>query len=76
MILWRDLDYTELNKTYSTIGRNPELLPETMFAIIVYGYMEGKYIQVVLLQRHVKEKTWLITKKKTTIFVLLERKCF
>ncbi|MDS0528586.1 IS1182 family transposase [Clostridium sp. SHJSY1] len=37
------LDYTELNKTYSTIGRNPALLPETMFAIIVYGYMEGIY---------------------------------
>ncbi|AQS10503.1 transposase DDE domain protein [Clostridium saccharobutylicum] len=37
------LDYTELNKTYSTIGRNPAILPETMFAIIVYGYMEGIY---------------------------------
>lgn len=37
------LDYTELNKTYSTIGRNPAVLPETMFAIIVYGYMEGIY---------------------------------
>ena len=37
------LYYTELNKTYSTIGINPELLPETMFAIIVYGYMEGIY---------------------------------
>ena len=37
------LDYTELNNTYSTIGRNPAILPETMFAIIVYGYMEGIY---------------------------------
>ena len=37
------LYYTELNKTYSTIGINPELLPEIMFAIIVYGYMEGIY---------------------------------
>lgn len=37
------LDYTELNRTYSTIGRNPAVLPETMFAIIVYGYMEGIY---------------------------------
>ena len=37
------LDYTELNRTYSTIGRNPALLPKTMFAIIVYGYMEGIY---------------------------------
>jgi transposase len=37
------LDYTELNKTYSTIGRNPAVLPETMFAVIVYGYMEGIY---------------------------------
>ncbi len=35
------LDYSELNRTYSTIGRNPALLPKTMFAIIVYGYMEG-----------------------------------
>ena len=35
------LDYTELNRTYSTIGRNPALLPKTMFTIIVYGYMEG-----------------------------------
>ena len=37
------LDYTELNRTYSTIGRNPALLPKTMFTIIVYGYMEGIY---------------------------------
>ncbi|WP_335617654.1 transposase [Clostridium butyricum] len=37
------LDYSELNRTYSTIGRNPALLPKTMFAIIVYGYMEGIY---------------------------------
>ncbi|BCZ45559.1 hypothetical protein psyc5s11_16260 [Clostridium gelidum] len=31
------LDYTELNRTYSSIGRNPAVLPETMFAVIVYG---------------------------------------
>ena len=37
------LDYTELYKTYSTIGRNPAVLPEIMFRIIVYGYMEGIY---------------------------------
>lgn len=37
------LDYTELYKTYSTIGRNPAILPESMFRIIIYGYMEGIY---------------------------------
>ena len=37
------LDYTKLYETYSTNGRNPVILPETMFSIIVYGYMEGIY---------------------------------
>lgn len=37
------LNYTELYKTYSTNGRNPVILPETMFRIIIYGYMEGIY---------------------------------
>lgn len=37
------LNYTELYKTYSTKGRNPVILPETMFRIILYGYMEGIY---------------------------------
>ncbi len=34
------LDYSELNRTYSTIGRNPALLPKTMFAcysLWIYG---------------------------------------
>ncbi|WP_455798490.1 sporulation initiation factor Spo0A C-terminal domain-containing protein [Clostridium butyricum] len=47
------LDYSELNRTYSTIGRNPALLPKTMFAIIVYGYME-----VERAIRHAIEVAW------------------
>ena len=38
-----DLNYTKLYETYSTIGRNPAITPETLFRIIVYGYMEGIY---------------------------------
>ena len=37
------LNYTDLYKTYSTKARNPVILPETMFRIIIYGYMEGIY---------------------------------
>lgn len=37
------LDYTRLYKEYSTIGRNPAILPETLFRIVMYGYMEGIY---------------------------------
>ena len=37
------LDFTELKSTYSTIGRNSAVLPETMFTILIYGYMEGIY---------------------------------
>ena len=37
------LDYSKLYKTYSTEGRNPMLLPETLFRIVAYGYMEGIY---------------------------------
>ena len=44
------LDFTELKSTYSTIGRNSAVLPETMFTILIYGY-----IQAVLLKRLVKE---------------------
>lgn len=38
-----ELDYTELHKAYSTNGRKSSILPETLFRIIVYGYMEGIY---------------------------------
>ncbi|MGL5331119.1 MAG: IS1182 family transposase [Peptostreptococcaceae bacterium] len=38
-----ELDYTELHKAYSTNGRKSSILPETLFRIIVYGYMEGVY---------------------------------
>ena len=37
------LDYSKLYKTYSTEGRNPMLLPETLFRIVAYGYMEHIY---------------------------------
>lgn len=37
------LDYSDLYKSYSTIGRNPVIAPETLFRILVYGYMEGIY---------------------------------
>lgn len=37
------LNYTKLYETYSTIGRNPAIAPETLFRIIVYGNMEGIY---------------------------------
>lgn len=37
------LDYSCLYKSYSTIGRNPVIAPETLFRILVYGYMEGIY---------------------------------
>lgn len=37
------LDYSKLYETYSTIGRNPAIAPETLFRIIVYGNMERIY---------------------------------
>ena len=37
------LDYSQLYKAYSTIGRNSVILPETLFRILTYGYMEGIY---------------------------------
>ena len=37
------LDYTELHKAYSTLGRNPAISPESLFRILIYGYMEGIY---------------------------------
>lgn len=37
------LNYSKLNKAYSTNGRNSVILPETLFRILVYGYMEGIY---------------------------------
>lgn len=38
-----ELNYSKLYEAYSTEGRNPIVLPETLFRIIVYGYMEGLY---------------------------------
>ena len=37
------LNYSKLYETYSTEGRNPMILPETLFRIVAYGYMEGIY---------------------------------
>ena len=37
------LDYSKLYESYSTEGRNPMILPETLFRIVAYGYMEGIY---------------------------------
>lgn len=37
------LNYSQLYKAYSTIGRNPAISPESLFRIVVYGYMEGIY---------------------------------
>lgn len=37
------LNYSKLYETYSTEGRNPMILPKTLFRIVTYGYMEGIY---------------------------------
>jgi len=37
------LDYTQLYRAYSSKGRKPKTSPITMFKILVYGSMEGKY---------------------------------
>ena len=36
-----EIDYTELYRTYSRIGRKPATTPVTMFKILVYGNAEG-----------------------------------
>lgn len=37
------LDYTELYKTYSTLGRNPAIAPNILFRILIYGYINKLY---------------------------------
>lgn len=37
------LNYSNLYRNYSTIGRNPVIEPKTLFRILVYGYMEKIY---------------------------------
>ena len=37
------MNYSELYKAYSTIGRNPAISPKSLLKIIFYGYMEGIY---------------------------------
>ena len=37
------LDYTNLYKTYSTLGRNPAVDPVTLFRILIYGDMNKIY---------------------------------
>lgn len=34
------LNYKKLYKSYSSMNRNSAILPETLFRIIVYGYMK------------------------------------
>ncbi|MCT8978885.1 transposase, partial [Clostridium sp. CX1] len=38
-----ELDYTNLNRAYSRLGRNPEVPPKNLFKIIVYAYMNNVY---------------------------------
>ena len=38
-----ELDYTNLYKTYSTLGRNPAVDPVTLFRILIYGNMNKIY---------------------------------
>ena len=38
-----ELDYTNLYKTYSTLGRNPAVDPVTLFRILIYGDMNKIY---------------------------------
>ena len=38
-----DLNYKELYRVYSEMGRNPVVAPESLFRILIYGYMEGIY---------------------------------
>ncbi len=48
------LDYSKLYEAYSTEGRNPMILPETLFRIVAYGYMKV-YILAENLKKLVKE---------------------
>ena len=38
-----ELDYHDLYKAYSQIGRNPAVEPKLMFKIVVYAYSQGVY---------------------------------
>ena len=48
------LDYSELYKTYSTEGRNPTILPETLFRILLMDIWKV-YILEESLKKLVKE---------------------
>ena len=37
------LDFTDLYKTYSTLGRNPAIDPAILFKILIYGCMNKIY---------------------------------
>ncbi len=37
------MDYTELYRAYSKEGRNPKTDPKTLFKMLVYGNMDGRY---------------------------------
>ena len=38
-----ELDYTKLYRAYSPKGRKPKTEPKTMYKLIIYGAMDGKY---------------------------------
>lgn len=37
------LDYSQLNNSYSRLGRNPSITPKTLFKVLVYAYMNNIY---------------------------------
>ncbi len=38
-----ELDYTKLYQAYSTLGRNPAVVPKTMFKVLTYAYSQNIY---------------------------------
>ncbi len=46
------LDYSELNRTYSTIGRNPDIKVRTEFLLMAIGYNINKLYHKTIQNRN------------------------
>ena len=67
------LDFTDLYKTYSTLGRNPAIDPAILFKILIYGCMNKIYSSRDLEKACKRDINfiWLLQGKRLRIIIPL-----
>ena len=71
-----EMDLSEIRREYSHLGRKSANTPETMFKIILYGYMDRKYSSREIEKSCKRDINyiWLLNGEKAPNHILLIKK--